>query len=618
MELPTAVHEDTSLTALTATESANDTSNANARQVKSNKHQQSGNKKLFGCELCGREFLYLASLRAHRRQHARDKLHYCRKCGKSFKWFSVFSKHDCVQAPSTVATAASVTERISADKSSRQVANKVKVKSEPMEGESAVALSLRNDSKHHHANNERKRDLQHHHHTQPQQRRQQLQGAEVDFNASERRQFYANGDRNLSVRPSPSSIRDNSGLKFSSRPGLDCNRKRPIANQRNSGNSEAARNSVAEGQEGLLDMPQPIAVGSGDKWSCPICGNVYKSLYFVKNHMRIVHAGMKRYSCPLCDKRFGYSNVLRDHMRLHEMHGMVLPPSPSSHQQQPMSAGVPPPPPLTHNPLPLITHNPLHMSPRDWLPPRHHSPTGWPGGGPPPRWVTPSGFPGGPQAPPPPPLWPNLAWPSASVENPLWDAHPLAPPPHHLFPPAPGAWLGKDIPPMPGVGMNPSSSNGLFRDSLAGRGLFPCRGCAEVFDSQASLVAHAELRHKSPPAASSASISAAAAAELADKSFFVCGTDDCPEVFDNAEELRDHRQQSHSAVTGERKSYACTYCSRVLYSYGGWKLHEMIHRGEKPLKCKYCPYNARSAANMHSHVQTRHKSRTSSTGNNVR
>jgi hypothetical protein len=172
---------------------------------------------------------------------------------------------------------------------------------------------------------------------------------------------------------------------------------------------------------------------------------------------------------------------------------------------------------------------------------------------------------------------------------------------------------------MPGVGLNPSSSNGLFRDSLAGRGLFPCRGCAEVFDSQASLVAHAELRHKSPPAAaSSASISAAAAAELADKSFFVCGTDDCPEVFDNPEELRDHRQQSHSAATGERKSYACTYCSRVLYSYGGWKLHEMIHRGEKPLKCKYCPYNARSAANMHSHVQTRHKSRTSSTGNNVR
>jgi uncharacterized Zn-finger protein len=109
---------------------------------------------------------------------------------------------------------------------------------------------------------------------------------------------------------------------------LDFNRKRPIANQRNSGNSEAARNSLAEGQEGLLDMPQPIAVGSGDKWSCPICGNVYKSLYFVKNHMRIVHAGMKRYSCPLCDKRFGYSNVLRDHMRLHEMHGVVLPPSP--------------------------------------------------------------------------------------------------------------------------------------------------------------------------------------------------------------------------------------------------------------------------------------------------
>ena len=47
---------------------------------------------------------------------------------------------------------------------------------------------------------------------------------------------------------------------------------------------------------------------------CPICGNFYKSNYFLKRHMN-VHTLEKRFPCPMCGARFSQKDNMRSHMK---------------------------------------------------------------------------------------------------------------------------------------------------------------------------------------------------------------------------------------------------------------------------------------------------------------
>ena len=53
--------------------------------------------------------------------------------------------------------------------------------------------------------------------------------------------------------------------------------------------------------------------------------------------------------------------------------------------------------------------------------------------------------------------------------------------------------------------------------------------------------------------------------------------------------------------------YACPFCNRVSAHSGSIKRHILIHTGEKPFKCKYCPMSCRQKSDLKNHIQNKHK-----------
>ena len=52
-----------------------------------------------------------------------------------------------------------------------------------------------------------------------------------------------------------------------------------------------------------------------DHWPCNQCGKVLTSKYNLKDHIEVVHEGIKKFSCKYCEQNFGYENDLRRHIQ---------------------------------------------------------------------------------------------------------------------------------------------------------------------------------------------------------------------------------------------------------------------------------------------------------------
>src|SRR5581483_8095251 len=64
-------------------------------------------------------------------------------------------------------------------------------------------------------------------------------------------------------------------------------------------------------------MKQHILKNKREKYPCTICDSTFLSKQGLKEHIQIIHEGMKRYFCKLCNKGFYNYNNLDDHIRFH-------------------------------------------------------------------------------------------------------------------------------------------------------------------------------------------------------------------------------------------------------------------------------------------------------------
>ena len=52
--------------------------------------------------------------------------------------------------------------------------------------------------------------------------------------------------------------------------------------------------------------------------------------------------------------------------------------------------------------------------------------------------------------------------------------------------------------------------------------------------------------------------------------------------------------------------YKCPLCPKEFSDKNNFRHHYMIHSGEKPYACKYCPYRARQVGNLNMHIRFKH------------
>lgn len=55
--------------------------------------------------------------------------------------------------------------------------------------------------------------------------------------------------------------------------------------------------------------------------------------------------------------------------------------------------------------------------------------------------------------------------------------------------------------------------------------------------------------------------------------------------------------------------YACPVCRKEFYDKKDFRYHYMVHTGEKPNVCPFCPYRARQKSALRCHMKARHQQR---------
>ncbi|XP_018023157.1 longitudinals lacking protein, isoforms F/I/K/T isoform X29 [Hyalella azteca] len=62
----------------------------------------------------------------------------------------------------------------------------------------------------------------------------------------------------------------------------------------------------------------------------------------------------------------------------------------------------------------------------------------------------------------------------------------------------------------------------------------------------------------------------------------------------------------HLRPNNPSRRYACPVCGREFADKKDFRRHYMIHTGEKPHSCPYCPYSARQKSSLKSHLAAKH------------
>ena len=78
------------------------------------------------------------------------------------------------------------------------------------------------------------------------------------------------------------------------------------------------------------------------------------------------------------------------------------------------------------------------------------------------------------------------------------------------------------------------------------------------------------------------------------------------------QEQQQHPLEPHTGAASEEEQFRvnCRFCNKAFhgrYSKYNMKRHLMIHRGEKPFLCPYCPHRANQKGNLKYHILSVHQ-----------
>jgi len=61
-------------------------------------------------------------------------------------------------------------------------------------------------------------------------------------------------------------------------------------------------------------------------------------------------------------------------------------------------------------------------------------------------------------------------------------------------------------------------------------------------------------------------------------------------------------------VSNITNRYTCPLCRMEFGDKSNFRHHYMVHSGEKPYACSYCPYRARQTGTLNKHMKYKHSS----------
>ena len=71
----------------------------------------------------------------------------------------------------------------------------------------------------------------------------------------------------------------------------------------------------------------------------------------------------------------------------------------------------------------------------------------------------------------------------------------------------------------------------------------------------------------------------------------------------------------------ENYNMSCEYCGKAFqgrYAKYNLKRHMIIHRGEKPFSCPYCPHSANQKVNLKGHINRFHPEKINLNGSTIK